>query len=115
MLRNFGQALWALLMLVTVAQAQFNFFEHMFGANQQQQHQQQGSQNVPSDSGRYQNSWRQGESSKLLIGWILVIRGINGLLILDVICRSAMQQLPLPRDTRLRLCSSPLPMPASRC
>lgn len=61
MLRNIGHAIWAFLMLVAVAQAQFNFFEHMFGANQQQ-HQQQGSQNVPSDSGRYQHSWRQGES-----------------------------------------------------
>lgn len=66
MLRNLGQALWALLMLVAVAQAQFNFFEHMFGANQQQQHHQQGSQNVPSDSERYQNSWRQGRSALLL-------------------------------------------------
>lgn len=77
MLLNLGRALWALSMLVTVAQAQFNFFEHMFGSNQQQQHQQQGSQNVPSDSGRYQNSWRQGESLKRLIGRILVLRGIN--------------------------------------
>lgn len=66
MLRNLGQALWALLMLVAVVQAQFNLFEHMFGANQQQQHHQQGSHNVPSDSERYQNSWRQGKSRSSL-------------------------------------------------
>lgn len=67
MLHDFIQCLGPLMMLVAVAQAQFQFFEHMFGANQQQQHQQQGSQNVPSDSGRYQNSWRQGEPNALLI------------------------------------------------
>lgn len=53
--------IWALVLMVSVAQAQFNFFEHMFGANQQQQQHQQGSQNVPSDSGRYQSMWRQGK------------------------------------------------------
>lgn len=84
MLRNFGQALWALLMLVAVAQAQFNFFEHMFGANQQQQHQQQASQNVPSDSGRYQNSWRQGEFHNSEIGWEVFLHGVNSLLILGI-------------------------------
>jgi len=61
MLRNLFSTLWGIALLVSVAQAQFNFFEHMFGANQQQQqHQhQQGSQNVPSDSSRYQSLWRQ--------------------------------------------------------
>jgi hypothetical protein len=66
MLRSFVSALWALVLLVSAAQAQFNFFEHMFGANQQQQQQQQGSQNVPSDSGRYQNMWRQGKLLSVL-------------------------------------------------
>ena len=59
MLRNFVSTLWALVLMVSVAQAQFNFFDHMFNGNQQQQQHQQGSQNVPSDSGRYQNQWRQ--------------------------------------------------------
>ncbi|KAJ5908908.1 hypothetical protein N7495_001590 [Penicillium taxi] len=66
MLRNWGQPLWALLMLVSVAQAQFNFFEHMFGAGQQQQNHQQGSQNAPSDSSRYQNMWSQTPCSNYL-------------------------------------------------
>lgn len=61
MLRNLTQTFWALLMVAAVAQAQFGFFDHMFGANQQQAYQQAGTQDVPSDSGRYQNSWRQGE------------------------------------------------------
>ncbi|KAJ5573850.1 uncharacterized protein N7459_008277 [Penicillium hispanicum] len=63
---NLCQTLWALLMLVSAAQAQFNFFEHMFGANQQPEHHQPGSQNVPSDSGRYQNMWRQAHCSNYL-------------------------------------------------
>lgn len=61
MLRNLIPSLWTLFLLVAVAQAQFQFFEHMFGGNQQQQAQHQGSQNVPSDSGRYQKMWAQGE------------------------------------------------------
>lgn len=61
MLRSFLQSLWALLLLVAVAQAQFQFFEHMFGGNQQQQAHHQGSQNVPSDSSRYQKLWAQCE------------------------------------------------------
>lgn len=61
MLRNIVSSLWALLLLAAVAQAQFQFFEHMFGGNQQQQAPHQGSQNVPSDSGRYQKMWAQGE------------------------------------------------------
>lgn len=59
MMRTFVQALWAIFMMVSVAQAQFNFFDHMFGGGQQQQGH-QGSQNVPSDSGRYQSMWNQG-------------------------------------------------------
>ncbi|KAJ5238974.1 hypothetical protein N7468_003593 [Penicillium chermesinum] len=66
MVRYFGQALWALCMLVTVAQAQFNFFDHMFGGNQQQQRHQGGSGNAPSDSGRYQHMWAQAQCSNYL-------------------------------------------------
>ncbi|KAJ5191496.1 uncharacterized protein N7498_010481 [Penicillium cinerascens] len=66
MLRNWVSTIWALVLMVSVAQAQFNFFEHMFGGNQQQQQHQQGSQNVPSDSGRYQSMWRQAQCSDYL-------------------------------------------------
>lgn len=65
MLCNIGQTLWALLMVVAVAQAQFGFFDHMFGANQQH-HEQAGAHNVPSDSGRYRQSWRQCEHDYIL-------------------------------------------------
>lgn len=58
-MRNWFQAIWAFFLLVSVAQAQFNFFDHMFGGNQQQAQQNQGAQNVPSDSGRYQKMWQQ--------------------------------------------------------
>ncbi|KGO65314.1 hypothetical protein PITC_015820 [Penicillium italicum] len=57
MFQSWRQALWALLLLVSVAQAQFNFFDQMFGGGEQQQRQQQRSQNVPSDSDRYQQMW----------------------------------------------------------
>lgn len=60
MLRSIFQTIWAIFMLVAVAQAQFNFFDHMFGGNQQQQGHHQGAQDVSSDSSRYQNSWSQG-------------------------------------------------------
>lgn len=65
MLCNLRQTLWALVTVVAVAQAQFGFFDHMFGANQQY-HEQAGDHNVPSDSGRYQQSWRQGEHENIL-------------------------------------------------
>jgi hypothetical protein len=47
---------------VSVAQAQFNFFEQMFGGGEQQQRQQHRSQSAPSDSGRYQQMWNAGKS-----------------------------------------------------
>lgn len=65
MLQSLRQALWALLLLVSVAQAQFNFFEQMFGGGEQQQRQQR-SQNAASDSGRYQQMWSGSKFSKIL-------------------------------------------------
>lgn len=59
MFPRLSQNLWALLMFVATVQAQFNFFDHMFGGNQQQQRNQGGSGNAPSDSGRYQHMWSQ--------------------------------------------------------
>ena len=66
MLRFWFQALWALLLSASVAQAQFNFFEHMFGGGGQPVRN-QGPQNVPSDSSRYQNMWAQCKSFPLQI------------------------------------------------
>jgi hypothetical protein len=61
MFQSWRQALWAFILLVSVAQAQFNFFDQMFGNGEQQQRQQQRSQNAPSDSARYQQMWREGK------------------------------------------------------
>lgn len=63
MFRNVLASFGALLLLVSAAQAQFQFFEHMFGGGggQQQQHQ-QDQHNVPSDSAWYQRTWDGGMS-----------------------------------------------------
>jgi hypothetical protein len=55
-------ALWALLLFIAGAQAQFQFFEHMFGGGQQQEHHQQEQQDVASDSSWYQRTWDGGMS-----------------------------------------------------
>ncbi|KAJ5995240.1 hypothetical protein N7481_002217 [Penicillium waksmanii] len=66
MLRNLLPAIWAFFLLASVAQAQFNFFDNMFGGNQQQAQQNQGPQNAPSDSVRYQKMWQQSQCSNYL-------------------------------------------------
>lgn len=51
-----------LLSLCAMAQAQFGFFDHMFGDQQQHQqhhHQQQG--NVPSDANMYRQRYDSGK------------------------------------------------------
>jgi hypothetical protein len=48
----------ALLLLFTLANAQFQFFEHMFQGGQQQQRQEP--QNMPSDSSWYQQNYENG-------------------------------------------------------
>jgi hypothetical protein len=60
MARNLIVALLGLLLLVTTAHAQFQFFEQMFGGGGQQQ-QEQEERNVPSDSAWYQNTWNNGK------------------------------------------------------
>ncbi|KAI9933334.1 Long chronological lifespan protein 2 [Aspergillus wentii] len=56
--------------MVSVAQAQFQFFEHMFGGGNQQEQQRQA-QNSPSDSSRYQRSWESSQCNKYLCPGIL--------------------------------------------
>ncbi|RAL01970.1 protein lcl2 [Aspergillus ibericus CBS 121593] len=66
--------LGALLLLVSVAHAQFQFFEHMFGGagggggggGHQGRGGQQGGQNVPSDSSRYQGQWDSAHCDRYL-------------------------------------------------
>ncbi|KAJ5831910.1 hypothetical protein N7474_000221 [Penicillium riverlandense] len=65
MIPNWHKALWALFLLASVAHAQFNFFEQMFGGNQGQERQQQN-QNAPSDSSRYQKAWDGSKCSNYL-------------------------------------------------
>ncbi|KAL4801576.1 hypothetical protein BDV18DRAFT_74128 [Aspergillus unguis] len=64
MLSNLLRSLGALLLLVSVAHAQFQFFEHMFGGGQERQ--QNTQQNVPSDSSRYQSMWEGARCDKYL-------------------------------------------------
>lgn len=64
MLPNLLRTLGALLLLVSVAHAQFQFFEQMFGGGGGRQEQQRASQNVPSDSSRYQSMWEGCTYSK---------------------------------------------------
>lgn len=75
---NFAMFSWirllgALLLLASVAQAQFQFFEHMFGGGGGggggHQGRQQAAQNVPSDSSRYQSQWDSGKWWILLLGY----------------------------------------------
>ncbi|KAI9041686.1 protein lcl2 [Aspergillus affinis] len=71
MLSAWIKTLGALLLLATMAHAQFQFFEHMFGGGGGgggggRQGHQQASQNVPSDSSRYQNSWESATCDKYL-------------------------------------------------
>ncbi|KAJ9307585.1 hypothetical protein DTO217A2_2819 [Paecilomyces variotii] len=65
MTRNITVSLWALLLLVAAAQAQFQFFEQMFGGARQEHHQQE-QQNVPSDSSWYQRHWEGARCSNYL-------------------------------------------------
>ncbi|PLN80070.1 hypothetical protein BDW42DRAFT_171485 [Aspergillus taichungensis] len=66
MLPNLLRTLGALLLLVSVAHAQFQFFEQMFGGGGGRQEQQRASQNVPSDSSRYQSMWEGSRCDKYL-------------------------------------------------
>jgi hypothetical protein len=61
MLSSVVRYLGALLLLVSVAHAQFQFFDHMFGGGQERQ--QASQQNVPSDSSRYQSMWEGGTTT----------------------------------------------------
>ncbi|OJJ79638.1 protein lcl2 [Aspergillus glaucus CBS 516.65] len=70
MLPNLVKALWAFLLLASVAQAQFQFFEHMFGGGggggQRQGRQQAEPHDGPSDPTWYQNEWESARCSKYL-------------------------------------------------
>ncbi|KAE8375917.1 Long chronological lifespan protein 2 [Aspergillus bertholletiae] len=65
MLHTWIRTLGALLLLASMAHAQFQFFEHMFGGGRQE-HQQQAAQNEPSDSSRYQSMWASAQCDKYL-------------------------------------------------
>jgi hypothetical protein len=54
----------ALLLFLSVASAQFQFFEQMFQGGQQQQRQEP--QNMPSDSSWYQQNYDNGKITSLL-------------------------------------------------
>ncbi|KAL3423158.1 hypothetical protein PVAG01_04905 [Phlyctema vagabunda] len=64
MARLFLSLLSAALLLITSAQAQFQFFEQMFNGGHQQQHHQP--QNVPSDSSWYQQQYENAHCDNYL-------------------------------------------------
>ncbi|RAH73724.1 protein lcl2 [Aspergillus aculeatinus CBS 121060] len=61
-IKSFG----LILLLASVAHAQFQFFEHMFGGGGGGGHQHQAPQNVPSDSSRYQSQWESAHCDRYL-------------------------------------------------
>ncbi|EER41239.1 conserved hypothetical protein [Histoplasma capsulatum var. duboisii H88] len=65
MVHIFTGILLGLLLLATGTQAQFQFFEQMFGGGQQQQHDSR-EQNVPSDSDWYQRTYDNARCSNYL-------------------------------------------------
>ncbi|OJJ48459.1 hypothetical protein ASPZODRAFT_1600509 [Penicilliopsis zonata CBS 506.65] len=65
MLQRWVHTLWALLLLASVAQAQFQFFENMFGGHRQE-HARQEPQNVASDSSWYQKNWEGARCNNYL-------------------------------------------------
>ncbi|KAH2331230.1 hypothetical protein KXV29_006407 [Aspergillus fumigatus] len=65
MLSSWVRCLGALLFLASVAQAHFQFFEHMFGGGHQEHHQ-QNTQNSASNSARYQQLWEGTNCNKYL-------------------------------------------------
>lgn len=69
MVRIVINALLGLLIFVSAAHAQFQFFEQMFGGNGQQQ-ESQDRRNVPSDSAWYQKTYDGGMTFLILIHWI---------------------------------------------
>lgn len=69
MFSNWIKALWAFLLLATVAQAQFQFFEHMFGGGGgPRQARQEDHQDGPSDSSWYEDRWENGKFANIVFG-----------------------------------------------
>ena len=66
MFSNWIKALWAFLLLATVAQAQFQFFEHMFGGGGPRQARQEDHQDGPSDSSWYEDRWENGKFANIV-------------------------------------------------
>lgn len=64
MTRIFLSFLSATFLLLSVANAQFQFFEQMFNGQGQQQQRHQEPQNVPSDSNWYQQNFENGRSTR---------------------------------------------------
>lgn len=54
-------AIWTLFLLISTAQAQFQFFDHMFGGGGGSQGGHAQEQEASSDSAWYQRTWEGGE------------------------------------------------------
>lgn len=67
MLSAWMKTFWAFLLLASVAQAQFQFFEHMFGGGgPRQAQQQQQARDGPSDPSWYQEKWE----NSMIVLWL---------------------------------------------
>jgi hypothetical protein len=114
MLAKSVTAIWALLLLITSAQAQFQFFEQMFGGGSQQGRQQE--QEASSDSTWYQRTWDGGENIFPLqfLDQVYSVLAMNLEADLFSFSRSsALYKIPLSGHISLRSLSASLPVPSS--
>ncbi len=87
-----------LFFLLGVAQAQFGFFEQMFGGQQQQQHHQ--AQNAPSDSGQYRQLYDRSHCDRYLcpdtLGTLDCAPEVHNPLLIHGVFITSLRALPTP-------------------
>ena len=110
--------LLALLLLASAAQAQFNFFDQMFGGGGEQERDDHDQRNVPSDSAWYQKNYENGNFQSCQRSILCCLlrsfpesaeRTAN-----HCLCSSALFEISLPRNTSLRPLPSPLSLSSSK-
>lgn len=69
MFSNLIKTIWTLFLLASMAQAQFQFFEQMFGGGGGPR-QQQPAQDEPSDPSWYQKNWENGEFGSAFMDYL---------------------------------------------
>ena len=120
MFSNWTKTLWTLFLLASAVQAQFQFFEQMFGGvgGPGQGRQQQAAQDEPSDPSWYQKNWENGEIGSVLIGLSQVLYKREGRRVVanrSFRDYSTLLKISMPRNSRLRTFPASLSLSASRC